>query len=100
MGLIFVCCLFFLFQHSGSTGSRPPRSHLTQFSTPALSFKNFLHSLPPAFSPGPLVSTLGALACTACVCVWACVCVRVPCVFSECACGCEGVSVYVGWDWE
>lgn len=80
--LIFVCCLFFLFQHSGSTGSRPLRSRLTQVSTPALSFKNFLHSLTPAFSLRQY--SWGSSLCCLCVCARACSCVCVSCVFSEC----------------
>lgn len=94
--------IFFLFRHSGSTGSRPLCSRLTQVSTPALSFKNFLHSLTPAFSLRQY--SWGSSLC--CLCVWlcACVCGRVrACVYLVCSasvCGCEGVSVYAGWDWE
>ena len=84
-------CLLFIFSVSTQRQHRiqaPLRSHLTHSSN----LSSFFQEL-PSFPPSPLsalVSTLGALACAACV--WACVCVYLVCSASECACVCVGVK--------
>ncbi|TDG97719.1 hypothetical protein EPR50_G00210780 [Perca flavescens] len=80
--------IFFCFNTAAAPEPGPPLFSLPSnpdFPTPALSFKNFLHSprlLPSScFLPSSVLSWGSSLCC---LCVGVCVRVCVPCVFSVC----------------